>query len=275
MIFVTTALFFISEWFVMDFVVTWELFGLLFSMALLAGFIDSIAGGGGLVTIPVLLTVGLPPVQALATNKLQSIGGSFSATLYFTRKGWINWHKNFPAIIATFVGSVCGTLFVQVIDTNLLKQIIPFLLIGVAVFFILNPKPKNQMTTAHISMTSFAMSAAIFIGFYDGMLGPGTGSFFAIAFVLLLGQNLAIATAHAKQLNFISNLASLIFFAGAGKVLWHIGLIMLVGQFIGAQVGARMVFYKGSKLIRPMIIIVSLVLTFKLLFDNYANILFS
>ncbi|WOG29385.1 TSUP family transporter [Endozoicomonas sp. 8E] len=259
----------------MDFVLTLDWGFLLFFVAILAGFVDSIAGGGGLITVPALLAVGLSPAQALATNKLQSTGGSFSASVYFIRRGLVNLREMRFAIFMTFVGSAAGTILVQLIDASVLKQIIPFLLLGIAAYFVLSPSVRNtEASTARMSLTAFACSAGLGVGFYDGFFGPGTGSFFAIAFVSLLGYSLTMATAHTKVLNCTSNVASLLFFILGGQVVWAVGGIMLIGQFIGARLGSRMVVKRGQQIIRPMIVVISLVMTGKLMWDEYGHLLF-
>ena len=248
-----------------------ELYALLFSAALLAGFVDSIAGGGGLITVPVLLATGLSPTQTLATNKLQSTGGSFSASLYFVRKKVVNLGNMKLAIALTFSGSAAGTLLVQQINTDFLRYLIPFLMLGIALYFLFSPRLGAEDAKPRIAYSLFCMTGAIGVGFYDGFFGPGTGSFFALAFVMLLGYALPKATAHAKLLNFTSNVASLIFFTIGGNVVWKVGLLMIGGQFIGARLGSRMVLNRGQKLIRPMIVIVSFIMTAKLLADNFTG----
>lgn len=245
----------------------------MFSVAVTAGFVDSIAGGGGLISIPALLSVGLSPVQALATNKLQACGGSFSASYYFVSRGAVKLKDFRLAIAATFIGSAVGTVLVQQIDAGVLEQAIPFLLIGIVLYFIFSPKIGAEDSQQKISLTVFSFTAAMVIGFYDGFFGPGTGSFFAIAFVGLLGFSLTKATAHTKVLNFTSNVTSLLFFILGGNVVWVAGLVMMAGQFIGARLGSRFVLKNGQKLIRPMIVIVSMVMTVKLLWDNYGHLL--
>lgn len=241
----------------------------LFLVALLAGFIDSIAGGGGLLTLPALLAAGLSPAQALGTNKLQSVGGSFSASLYFVRRKVVNLSEQKLAIACTFFGAVAGTLLIQHLDPGFLRKLLPLLIIGIGVYFLITPSVGNSESTRRLSFVPFALIAGGGVGFYDGFFGPGAGSFYALAFVMLWGLNLAKATAHAKVLNFTSNVASLLFFIIGGKVVWAVGLVMLIGQVIGARLGASLVLSRGQKLIRPMIILVSLIMSIKLLNDNY------
>ncbi|WP_245985943.1 TSUP family transporter [Azospirillum thermophilum] len=207
-------------------ILTPETLGTLFAVGLLAGFIDSIAGGGGLLSIPALLAAGLPPAETLATNKLQASFGSFSATLKFVRQGEVRPGSMLPMIVCTFIGAAAGAIIVQILDSSFLRDVIPLLLIGIAIYLLVSPKAGDLDARQRIGENAFALAIGTGIGFYDGFFGPGTGTFFAIAFVSLLGYNLRKATAHTKVLNFTSNIASLLFFLAGGHVLWTVGLLM-------------------------------------------------
>ncbi|WGE89828.1 TSUP family transporter [Actinobacillus arthritidis] len=246
---------------------SFDVLAMLFGIATVAGFIDAIAGGGGLLTIPALLSAGIPPTMALGTNKLQACGGSFSASLYFIRQKAVNLRQISLLILLTFIGAACGTIFIQMIDVNSLKMLLPFLVLIIGIYFLFSPNVGDEDRKQRISFPLFAFSAAG-IGFYDGMFGPATGSFFTLAFILLLGFNLPKAVAHAKVLNFTSNFAALIFFILGGAVLWKIGFIMMIGQFIGGTLGARMVVTKGKKLIRPMLVTMSFLMVVKMLYEQ-------
>jgi uncharacterized protein len=184
---------------------------------LVAGFIDTIAGGGGLLTLPVLLSVGLNPAQAQATNKLQSIFGTASSSLNFIREKWVVLSQVWLIILCTFSGAAVGATLVQLIDSDFLIKIVPFFLLAVAVYFMVAPKVGDQDAHQRISRPLFALSAGAAIGFHDGFFGPG--SFFVIAFVWLLGFNLIKATAHTKVMNLASNADSVVFFALGGNIL--------------------------------------------------------
>lgn len=248
---------------------TYEMLFVLFGVAMLAGFIDAIAGGGGLLTVPALLAAGLPPAQALATNKLQSVGGSFSASLYFVRQHAIDLAEQKSAIIFTFFGAMLGAISVQQLDAAWLRLFLPFAIILVGVYFLLMPAPSLLDRPRRLSSGVFGLVIGSTVGFYDGFLGPGTGSFFCIAYVFFAGYSLTKSTAHAKILNFTSNFAALIFFMIGGKVVWALGLLMLVGQFIGARLGAKLVLTQGQTLIRPMMIVMSILMSLKLINDQY------
>ncbi|MBL4815162.1 TSUP family transporter [Shewanella benthica] len=248
---------------------SYELIALLFGVAMLAGFIDAIAGGGGLITIPALMWAGLPPTAALATNKLQACGGSFFASLYFVRKGMVKLGEMKLAIACAFVGAAIGTIAVQMVDTAFLETLLPFLILAIGGYFLFSKKISEEDKHQVFTPVMFGFTAAFGIGLYDGFFGPGTGSFFALAFVSLAGFGLAKATAHAKVLNFSTNIASLIFFAIGGKVFWMIGGVMLVGQAIGATLGSRMVVTKGTKIIKPLVVTMSIAMSVKLLSAQY------
>tara|TARA_E500000305_G_scaffold34101_1_gene25990 strand:- start:733 stop:1563 length:831 start_codon:yes stop_codon:yes gene_type:complete len=246
-----------------------DLLLIMFAVAALAGFVDSIAGGGGLITIPALLWAGITPAQALATNKLQGSFGSFSASFSFIRKGHVDPRDMVLAIALTFAGSALGTVLVQMLDPGILMTILPGLLILIALYFLFSPRVGDIDAHQMISKGAFAFTAGFGIGFYDGFFGPGTGSFFSIAFVALLGFNMTKATAHTKVLNFTSNFASLVMFIAGGEVVWVIGLVMAVGALIGAQVGSHMVMKVGARLVRPLLVVTSIAISIKLIIDQY------
>jgi uncharacterized membrane protein YfcA len=240
---------------------------ILTSVAAAAGFIDAVAGGGGLLTVPALLWSGMSPLQALATNKAQAVFGSFTAARHFVRRGRIELRRLAPAIGLTFVGSAIGTLCVQRLDSDFLARLVPILLLCFAVYFLLSRRLGQRPAKQRIGEGAFALIIGTGLGFYDGFFGPGTGTFFAAAFILLLGYDLIRATAGTKVLNFTSNFASFLFFAASGQVIWPLGLAMGLAQIAGARLGAHMVVRHGGKLIRPLLFIVSASLSIKLLLD--------
>ncbi len=245
---------------------TFELLSILFSVGIVAGIIDTIAGGGGLLTIPTLLSVGMPPAAALATNKLQAVFGTATASIYFIRKKVVDIKKIWLLVVMAFVGSMLGGWAMLQIDASILKNVIPILLIVIGIYFIFSKNVGEVEKHKKITYTVFAFTIALFLGFYDGFFGPGVGSFFAIAFVYYLGYNLSKATAQAKVLNFATNAGALTFFIFFGEIFWVLGITMAMGQIIGALIGAKLVITKGQKLIRPLIIFISFAMSFKLLF---------
>ena len=247
-----------------------ELALLLFAIALGAGCIDAMAGGGGLITVPALLWAGLPPVQALATNKAQAVFGSFAATMRFLRAGAIDLRAARLAVGCAFLGSAAGAVAVQVLESNLLERLVPVLLIVFALYFLFSPRVADVSSRRRIGDAAFALTVATGVGFYDGFFGPGTGTFFAIGFVALLGYNLRRATAHTKLLNFTTNLAALLAFIAGGQVVWSLALAMAVGQFIGGWIGAHLVLSHGARLVRPALVAASLAVSAHLLWERFA-----
>jgi uncharacterized membrane protein YfcA len=240
---------------------------LLFLTGLVAGFVDSVAGGGGLITLPVLLSLGLDAPHALGTNKLQGTFGSGSASWQFARAGTVPAKEAARGFLLTLVGAALGALVVQHLDPAFLKRLIPVLLLAVAVYTLLKPQLGFQDQPPRLRRPWFDVVFGLSLGFYDGFFGPGTGTFWAMAFVLGLGFNLARATGHAKVMNFASNLSSLVLFLLTDQVLFVPGFAMGLGQLLGARLGSRMVIARGAKFIRPIFITVVLALTLKLLYD--------
>ena len=239
----------------------------LFGVALIAGFIDAIAGGGGLLTVPALLATGMPPALVLGTNKLQSSFGSFSATWFYARKGLLEWAIIWPAVICTFIGAAIGTLAVQTIDAAILERLLPFLLMAFACYFYFSPRVSDAESQRRLTPMLFALLVGGGVGFYDGFFGPGTGSFFAIGFVALAGFGMARATAHTKLLNFASNIGAFAVFATVGVIVWKVGIVMGIAQFLGARLGASLAVRVGSRLIKPLLVLTCVALAAKLLVD--------
>lgn len=233
--------------------------------AFFAGFMDAIAGGGGLVTVPALLLAGLSPVESLATNKLQSIFGTASAVAAYARKGHVDIKAQLPWACLAFIAGVCGAFLANVIPGQMLEAALPPLLIGVAIFFALKPRVDDLDRARRISPLLFGLTVVPIIAFYDGAFGPGTGSFFMLSFVVLAGFGVLKATAHTKVLNFASNIGSFVAFVFVGVMHWKIGLVMGVAQFAGARLGAALAMRKGAAIIKPLLITVCIALAIRLL----------
>jgi len=234
-----------------------------------AGFIDAIAGGGGMIALPALLWAGLPPQIALGTNKLQSTCGTMLAVAHYSRAGLIQWRPLRLAIAITFVAAAAGAWAVAVMDPDILRRIVPVLLVTVAVYMALNRKLGELPGAARLGMTAFALIFGTVLGFYDGFFGPGTGSFWMVACVLTLGQDLRAATGTTKALNITSNVAALIAFAFAKCLRLDVGLAMIGGQLVGSRLGAGMVIAHGSRVIRPLFIAVALLMALRLAWQAY------
>ena len=237
--------------------------------ALVAGFIDAVAGGGGLLTLPALLFAGVPPHLALGTNKAQSVCGTTLATLRYRRAGLFRLGENRALVAAVFVGAVLGAEAIQRVDGRILALIVPVLLMAVAAYTLLSCRMADSDSHARLSEGAYRPVAGA-IGFYDGFFGPGTGQFFAVSLVGLRGLGLTRATGLAKLLNLTSNLASLIAFAIGGKVLWLLGLTMAAGSMTGGWLGAHFATRHGARIIRPLMVTASLALTGKLVWGWFA-----
>lgn len=244
----------------MDLLLSPEILAGLFAAAAIAGFVDAIAGGGGLITIPVLLLAQVPPLHALATNKLQGSFGSLTASLMVLRRGLVSWADMRTLFTCSLIGAAIGAYAVQFVRTQTLDIVIPMVLVGIALYFLLAPNAGALERKPRVNRTAYQGMVVPGIGFYDGMFGPGTGSFFSLAGVALRGQNLITATAQAKVLNFASNIASLAVFIAGGKVWWAAGAAMICGQVLGAWGGSHAMVRGGTRLIRPMIVTVCAVM---------------
>jgi uncharacterized membrane protein YfcA len=242
---------------------------LLFGAGLAAGFIDAIAGGGGLITVPALLWAGLPVPMALGTNKMQASCGTLLAVTRFARAGLIVWSEVRLAVLVTFVFAALGAWAVTMLSKELLKMIVPWLLLSVAVYALLSPRLGLQRSVAKLSAGAFALLGGSLLGFYDGFFGPGVGSFWTIALLALRGLELTRATAYTKVVNLTSNVASLLVFLWAGTVDFKVALVMIGGQLIGAQLGSGLVLKHGAPFVRVVFLIVVFALTAKLLWDQF------
>jgi uncharacterized membrane protein YfcA len=241
----------------------------LFATGLLAGFVDSVAGGGGLITWPVLLGVGVPVECSLATNKLQAVFGSASASWNYARLGTVSPRRCKTGVFFAVVGAAAGTLLVQHLDRELLRRALPALLVVIAVALLLKPQLGEKDIHPRMDWPWFYALAGLALGFYDGFFGPGVGTFWTMAFMLGLGFNLTKATGYTKVMNFASNATSLALFLRAGQVVWSAGLIMGAGELIGAKIGSGMVVSRGTKFIRPVFITMVIILALKLLYDAW------
>ena len=237
--------------------------------AFFAGLVDAIAGGGGLLTLPSLLAAGLPPDLALGTNKGQSVWGSGAALHSFWKRGLIARERAAWLFPAGFAGALCGVELVLHVDRTLLRPIVIGLLL-VAATAIASYRPPTDGTASTPQRgraRNLALLIALSIGFYDGFFGPGTGTFLIVLMVALLKDDLLQATANAKVVNFASNLASVLWFAHAGKVVWHVALPMAVGQLTGGTLGAALAVKEGQQLVRKVTLAVVAALIIKLTLD--------
>lgn len=243
-----------------------DLFAFLVLVAFVAGAIDALAGGGGLLTIPALLAAGVPPVAALATNKLQSAVGTGSAFLTFWRAGHVDLRRFALPAAGAFGGSVAGAVAVQHVDPRFLAAFVPVLLIAMAFYFLLAPPMSEADRHARLGRAGLT-GVTTLLGFYDGFFGPGTGSFLTTALVALGGLGLVRAIANTKFLNLATNVAALTAMVAGGKVLWLLGGAMAAANVAGNQCGAWAALRFGGKGVRLLLVVMSIALTIKLLSD--------
>lgn len=248
-----------------------DILALLVLAGLMAGFVDAIAGGGGLLSLPALLLAGAPPVTALATNKVQGLFGSGSAALHYARAGQVSWRAQAGAAAIAALAGGGGALLAARLPAEAIRAALPPLLIGVALYFGLRKGLDDRDRAERMGPRTFRATVVPALGLYDGLLGPGTGSFLMLGYVTLRGHGLLRATAHTKLLNLASNLGALAAFAATASPWWLVGLAMGAAQFAGAQLGARLALRVGARIIRPLLVAVSLALATRLLWQAWAS----
>lgn len=251
----------------MGFEVTAEVLSLLLIAAFVAGFVDSIAGGGGLITVPALVLAGADPVTALATNKLQGLFGAGSAAASYARAGHVDLRTQAPVALIAFAAAIAGALLTAQLPTDVIRLGLPVLLIGIALFFALKPGLNDIDRTERIPPGLFMVTLVPLIGFYDGLIGPGAGAFYMLGFVALAGFGVLKATAHTKLINFASNTGGLLAFALVATPWWLTGLAMGAAQVLGAWVGSRLAMKVGARVIKPVLVVTSTALALRLLWD--------
>lgn len=247
---------------------TWGIFFLVMAGGFLAAFIDSVVGGGGLISLPVLLASGLPPHLALGTNKLASTLSSLTSTLSFLRSGKIEWKLVRGLFPFTLVGAALGTVILQKIPSGSLKPLVVVMLLAVTVYTLFRKNWGDVKTYKQLSKQSgiYMVLAAFIMGGYDGFFGPGTGSFLIFIF-LLIGFDFVTAAGNAKVLNFGSNIASLVTFICFQSVDYGVGLPMGLAMVCGSLIGSQVAIRKGSRYVRPLFIGMSILLVAKQLWD--------
>jgi uncharacterized protein len=242
-------------------------------VALAAGTLDAIAGGGGLLTLPALLWAGLPPHLALGTNKGQSVFGSFASLARYARGGLVDRRRALVAFPAGLLGSLGGAALVLTVPPASLRPVIVVLLAAAALFIGLR-RPAAGAGPVALTPRAAALRTgllALAVGGYDGFFGPGTGTFLIVGFVALLGDGPARASAEAKVVNFASNLAAVALFAARGVVLWQVALPMAAGQLAGGWLGAHLALRRGDVLVRRAVVLTALAVAARLAWDTWSH----
>ncbi|RZT29556.1 sulfite exporter TauE/SafE family protein [Cupriavidus agavae] len=248
-------------------------FAFLAVAAFLAGLIDAVAGGGGLVQVPALFSTypNMSPATLIGTTKVASMAGTFNAAARYARTVKIYWGATGPALVAAFVFAMAGAWTLTMIPAEPLRKALPFVLLVLLAYTV----AKKDLGTEHApSLTGgrerlAALLTGASIGFYDGVFGPGTGSFLMIVFVRVFGYDFLHASASSKVVNLATNLAALLLLASKGHVWWQLGLVMAVANVAGSQVGSKLALRHGSRFVRKVFIVVVSALIVKTAYDAF------
>ncbi|GAB6174943.1 TSUP family transporter [Paradesulfitobacterium aromaticivorans] len=240
-------------------------------LGFIAAAVDAIAGGGGLISLPALLVVGIPPHLALGTNKFAATAASMSSAITFARSGKTSWPILKWQIPFTLAGASLGVLAVLRISSSFLSMAVPVLILLVGIYTVIHKEfgIENRFQGLNPLNLVMACSFAFAIGFYDGFFGPGTGSFLIFAFATFLGFDFLTASANAKVLNFMSNFASLLLFAWNGKILYLYGIPMGLFMILGSYFGSKLAIKRGATLVRPIFVTMSFLVAAKLIYQAF------
>ena len=236
-------------------------------LVFLAGFVDAIGGGGGLISLPAYLIAGLPAHQAIATNKLSACCGTALAAFRFARQGFIRWRQALPAMGAAVVGAWCGAHLSLLVDSAVLTKVL-YVVLPITAILVLRKDTFREQPAGDVSerkTTLIAAAAALIIGVYDGFYGPGTGTFLIIAFSLLAHMDVRTANGQCKAINLTTNVTSLIVFLRSGQAVITLGLAAAACNMLGGWLGAGMALRSGAKVTRPIILLVLVLLALKVL----------
>lgn len=247
--------------------ITYLTFLIVCPLMFLAGLVDAIGGGGGLISLPAFLIAGLPPHAAIATNKMSSVCGTALATLRFIKNKLVDFRLAIPSVIAAIIGSVLGAKCSLLINETIILYMTIGLLPICAVLVLNKNLFHDNEDNNHVSdrrIYIIATVSALVIGMYDGFYGPGSGTFLLIAFTVLAKFGVKTANARAKVINLTSNIASLLVFLFSGEVMLMLGLVSAVCNMIGGYIGAGLVMKNGAKIAKPAIIFVLILLAIKI-----------
>lgn len=242
---------------------------LLCLMGFTAAFVDSIAGGGGLISVPGFLMFGLDPRIALGTNKLCATSGSFTSSLKFASSGKVNFKILKFLLPFTFIGSVLGVTVVQFFPADFLKGLVLILVLFIGIYSVFSKSLGEKDNLKEITKMKliWAILFAFTLGFYDGFFGPGTGSFLIFGLIKIFGFDFTKALGNARFMNFTSNISAVIMFALHGQINYAVGLPVAIFMIIGAKFGTKLAITKGAKFIKPIFVTMSLAVAIKMLFD--------
>lgn len=239
------------------------------SAGFLAAFVDAIAGGGGLISVPAYFAIGFPPHFTLGTNKFSSSFGSITSTLRFAKSGKVD--KDLLKILLPFVflGAVVGVSTVLVLDSSVLKPIVLILLVSIGIysFFSKSVGLEDKYEGTNKKNLTIGCIFGFSMGFYDGFFGPGAGSFIIFGLISIYGFDFVRASGNAKAMNFTSNITSVVLFAINGKIYYLMGIPMALFMILGARVGSKLALKEGAKFIKPIFVTMSLAVAGKMLYE--------
>lgn len=249
--------------------INWIILLILFFSGLAAGTVDAIAGGGGLISLPILLGVGVPAPLALGTNKLQASMGTFIASYNYFKNGFISFKVILKGLFFGFLGTTLGALAVQLVDPDGLQKYLPFLMALVFIYSFYSPRLGLEQGKKRIDEPIFYILFGFVLGFYDGFFGPGTGSLWVIALVFFLGYHLPKATAYTKVFNLKSNIIATLWFAYGHHIDYQVALVMACGQLFGGKLGSQLVICHGAHFVRPVFLLVTFTSIIVLIFRDF------
>ena len=244
--------------------------------AFVAGLVDAVVGGGGLIQLPALLIM-LPQTaiaQILGTSKFVSIAGTTIAVQQYAKQQKIEWQNTIPAMVTAFIFSFLGARVTSLLNPSLMRPVILGLLIAVAIYTF-NKKDFGLFQISKLSRPQqwlYSVAIGCVIGFYDGFFGPGTGSFLIFAFVGIFGYSFLAASASAKVINFATNLAAILYFASTNNIIYSLGIPMAICNILGAFVGTKLAIKNGSQFVRKLFLIIVSLLILKLGYDIVNNL---
>lgn len=252
-----------------------ELFGFpIWTLALVcigvffASFIDAIGGGGGIISLPIYMLAGLPMHLALGTNKLSACIGTVASTLRYIKNGCVDWFLAFPSIVLALAGAHLGTRLQLAVNEEYLKFILLFVLPVIAVILLKRKQlPEQKLPLNHKLRCAIVWAASLIIGVYDGFYGPGTGTFLLLSFCYLAGLDVRTASGNVKVVNLSSNVGALATSLMAGKVIVPLGLLAAAFAIAGQYLGAGLTLKNGSKIVRPVILVVIALLIGKVILE--------
>ncbi|WP_206099455.1 sulfite exporter TauE/SafE family protein [Rheinheimera riviphila] len=256
----------------MEFALEPSLWLVLCGVAFIAGFIDAIAGGGGLLTVPALLTAGLPPHLVLGTNKLAATFGSLTASVTYYRKKLFDPKYWRHALLATAIGACLGVLVVDQISKQTLEKVLPVLILIAAIYSLfakVQPDDQLMLPVENRKNRWTQRLQGLTLGFYDGIAGPGTGSFWMVSTMALYKINLLLTSGVARSMNFVSNGFALVTFALLGHIHYQLGLAMGLCLMVGSYFGAHTAIRFGSKLIKPLFIVMVMAIALRLIWQTW------